>query len=106
MYLKSPVSKAMRLVNAAISAGDVMPYVPNEELIATAAWSAVRHSFGLGAPAQVEEAGAMDRICSPDTAARWAPAACETDKERSGTTTARRLWGTMVEISGGYLKRI
>ena len=97
LYLKSSVSKAMRLVKAAISPGDVIPYVSNEELIAAAAWLAVRHSFGFGAPAHVEEAGAMERICPPDTAGLRAPIGCEKEKGSTKSATARRLPGTMVD---------
>lgn len=89
----------MRLVNAAISPGDVIPYVPNEELMAAAAWSAVRHSFSTGAPAHVEEAGATERICPPDTAELRAPTGCEREKGSRGIATARTICGSMVDIN-------
>lgn len=97
LYLKSPVSKAMRLVKAAISPEDVIPYVANEELIAAAAWLAVRHSFGFGAPAHMEEVGAMVRICPTDTLELRAPVGCEREKGIRESAIARRILGTMVD---------
>jgi hypothetical protein len=61
LYLKSPVSKAMSESRAASSGGDMTPYEDMAVMRYGAAWAAVAHSEGKGAPSQVLEVGAISR---------------------------------------------
>jgi hypothetical protein len=62
LYLKSKLSKAIRLITAACSALLVTLYVSNDWAMFLAAVSAVAHSPAAGALSQVFEVGAMVRI--------------------------------------------
>src|SRR4051812_31978631 len=63
LYLKSPVSNAIRERSAAISGGEVTPYFTIALIRNGAACSAVAHSLGNGAPAHVFDVGAIPISC-------------------------------------------
>lgn len=88
LYLKSPLSNAIRLMTAACSAAEVTLYSVNELVICVAACAAVAHSPAAGALSQDAEFGEIVSIWAVVIVAqvargrRMGPADVRNERER------------------------